>query len=120
MKRKISITILLLAFALASIPAIGALFYVATGTPVKNASFAMSLPTTAKRVLFINNRTANVVYFKLNDSATTPTASATSYDIALDQNESEQVGREVLLSNPIRYIGCFCAETTATIRITGY
>ena len=89
-------------------------------TAPNNAAYILTFSRPLSTQLILNNRTANAVYFKLNDNATTPTASATSYDIALDQNETVLVGADLLSVHPVDKIGVFCADTTPTVRAVGW
>lgn len=93
----------------------------ATGTATMNAAFTKVLASNARYSVLLDNRTAtHPVYFLLNDSETTPTASATLYDFVLDSNESVIVPEAVLDAHPVRTVGCFCASTTPTVNVVGF
>ncbi len=99
----------------------GQLLLVATGTPVKNAAFVMKFERPCSNYMILNNRTGQVVYYRFNDSVTTPTASATIYDVCLDNLESQVISNHLLKENPVQNIGVFCVDTTPTSsRIVGY
>jgi hypothetical protein len=106
--------------------AAGGLTKSAVGTPASNSSRTLTMKTSGnvasevRDCLVINNRTASAVFFKLNDSATTSSCSATSYDIVLDSNETEIFGRDTLRNFPITTVSCFNASTTPTVRIIGW
>jgi hypothetical protein len=112
--------ILLLIVAALAAPALAfTALYAATGTPKNNEAFAMSFSKPIRFGLILNNRTANPVYFKLNDSPSAPTCSATVYDVALDQNETLTLEAGLLEGAPVTCVGVFCADTTPTLRISG-
>ena len=120
MKKRIA-TFVILAVAVPLLVAFS-VSIVGTGTVVGSTASTVSFSRPIRNFAIFSNRNtgANVAYFKINDAATTPTVSATSFDFVLAQNGTLTIGRDLLGDYPMTRVSVYSAETTPTIRCVGW
>jgi len=93
---------------------------VAAGTITGSTASTLTFSPPVSWQLIVSNRDTAAAYVLLNDSATTPTVSATNYDFVLDPNEEILLSRPALEYFPVARGGIYMTETTPTVRGVGW